>query len=80
MNYVLVEAWETFTVSDGNIIRDSFAKTHQPPLSAPNMITITQVCVVSIKKNSKGTNQIVEDTLSPINLLRTRNNDHMVII
>ena len=31
MNYVLVEAWEAFNVSSGNIIVDSFAKTHLPP-------------------------------------------------
>ena len=32
INYVLVETWEAFTVSYGNIIRDSFYKTRLLPL------------------------------------------------
>ena len=80
MNYVTVEAWEAFTVSSGNIIRDSFAKTNLPPLSPPNMITNTQACVASVQKSSKYLNQIAEDTLEPINFKVTRTNDPMVII
>ena len=41
MKYVLVEAWYAFKVSSGNIIVDSFAKTHLLPLIPPNMITNT---------------------------------------
>ena len=36
MNYVLVEAWNAFKVSDGNIIRDIFVKTKLPPLIHTN--------------------------------------------
>ena len=80
MKSVLVETWEAFTVSSGNIIRDSVAKTHIPPLTPPNMITNTQACVASIQTSSKGINEIVEDTLVPIKLLTTRTNYPMVIL
>ena len=80
MKSVLVEAWEDFTVSYGNIIRDSFAKNHLRPLSPPNMITNTQACVASVQTPSKGINQISEDTLAPIKLQVTRTNNPMVII
>ena len=40
MNSVLVETWESFTVSAGNIIRDTFDKTNLLPFIQPNMIKI----------------------------------------
>ena len=80
MNYVLVETWEAFKVSSGNIIRDSFTKTHLIPLIPPNMITNTHACVASVQTYSKFINQISEDTLAPINLQVSRTNDPMVII
>ena len=80
MNYVLVETWEDFTVSSGNITRDSFAKTHVLPLIPPNLITNTQVYVASVQTSSNGINKIAEDTLAPIKLQVTRTNDPMVII
>ena len=80
MNSVLVEIWEFFTVSAGNIVREIFAKTNLLPLMPPNMITNTQACVASIQTSSKGINQIAEDTLAPIQLQVTRTNDPMVII
>ena len=67
-------------VSTGNIIRDSFAKTHLLPLRPHNMITNTQACVASTKTSSKGIIQFAEDTLAPIKLLKTRTNHPMVII
>ena len=66
MSYVLVEAWDAFKVSYGNIIVDRFAKTHLPPLSPHNMITNTQAMVASVQTSSKGINQIAEDTVAPI--------------
>ena len=33
MNYVLVEAWDAFNISAGNIIRDSFSKKSYPSLA-----------------------------------------------
>ena len=66
MSYVLVEAWDAFKVSYGNIIVDSFAKTHLLPLSPPNMIKNTQAMVAYVQTSSKGINQIVEDTVAPI--------------
>ena len=77
---VLVETWGAFMVSAGKIIRDSFAKTHLPSLSRPIMIKNTQAYVASIQTSSKGINQITEDKLAPIKLLKTRTNDPMVII
>ena len=58
MNSVLVEAWDAFEVSSGNIILDSFAKTHLLSLSQPNMITNTQAMVASVQTSSKGIKQI----------------------
>ena len=80
MNSVLVEAWDAFKVSYGNIIVDSFAKTHLLPLSPPNMITNTQACVASVQTSSTFIIQISEDTLAPIKLQVTRTKDPMVII
>ena len=80
MNTVLVEAWDAFKVASGNIIVDSFTKTHQLPLSPPNMLKNTQACVASVQTSSKFINQISEDTLAPIQLQVTSTNDPMVII
>ena len=80
MKSVLVETWEALKVSSGDIIRDSFAKTHLLPLSTPNMITNTQACVASVQTSSKVINQIAEDTLSPIKLQVTRTNEPTLII
>ena len=41
MNSVLVEAWDDFKMSAGNIIRDRFAKKNPLPLSLPNLTTNT---------------------------------------
>ena len=80
MNAVLVEAWDAFKVASGNIIVDSFAKTHLLPLSPPNIITNTQAMVASAQTSSKGFNFIAEDTVAPIQLEVTRTDDPMVII
>ena len=80
MNDVPVEAWDAFKVTSGNIIVDSFAKTHLLPLSPPNIITNTQAMVASVQNSSKGINWIAEDTVAPIQLKVTRTNDPMVII
>ena len=37
MNFALVEAWDTFKVSDGNNTRDSFLKKSYPPSSLTNL-------------------------------------------
>ena len=58
MKSVLVETWDAFTVSYGNIIREIFSKTHLLPLSPPNMITNTQACVASVQTSSKVINNI----------------------
>ena len=80
MNYVMVETWEAFTVSYGNIIRDTFAKTNLLPLSPPDMITNTQASVASVQTFSEGINNITEAILAPIQFQVTRTNDPMVII
>ena len=49
MNSVLVEEWNAFNMSVGNIIRESFSKTKIPPLSPPNLTTNTQACTSSIQ-------------------------------
>ena len=63
MNAVLVEAWNAFKLASGNIIVDSFAKTHLLPLSPPNIITNTQAMVASIQNSSKGVNLFAETQL-----------------
>ena len=75
-----LEAWDAFKVAYGNIIVDSFAKTHLLPLIPPNMITNAQEMVASVQNSSKGINWIAEDTVAPIQLEVTRTNDPMVII
>ena len=52
MNSVLVESWDAFKMSAGNIIRDSFAKTKLPPLRPNNLTTNTQACAASIQVSS----------------------------
>ena len=80
MNYVLVETWEAFKMSAGNIIRDGLYKTHLLPLRPTNMIKNIQAYVASIQKYSKGINQIAEDSCAPIKLLMKRTNNPMVVI
>ena len=58
INSVLFETWEAFTVSSGNIIRGSFAKTNLLPFSPPNTITNTQACIASVQNSSKCINKI----------------------
>ena len=62
MNAVLVEACNAFKIASGNIIVDSFAKTHILPLIQPNIITNTQAMVASVQISLKGINWIAKDT------------------
>ena len=80
MNSIFFEAWNTINISAGNIIRDSFSKTQQLPLSPANMKTHIQECVASIQTSSKGIKRIAKDKLSPIQLLKTRTNNPIVIL
>ena len=50
MNYLLIEAWDAFKMSDGNIIMDSFVKTNLPPLRPTDLTTNTQACAASVPK------------------------------
>ena len=77
MNDVPVEAWDAFKVTSGNIIVDSFTKTHLLPLSPSNILTNTQAMVASVQTSSKGINWIAEDTVAPILLEVTRTNEPM---
>ena len=49
MSSVLVEAWDTFNVSSGNIIGDGFSKTILPPLFPLDLTTKTQACATSVE-------------------------------
>ena len=80
MNSVLVEMWEAFKLSSGNITRYSFYKNHLLPLIPPNMITNIQACVAFIQTSSKVFDHIAEDTLAPIKLLIKSTNNPIVII
>ena len=42
MNFVLVESWDAFKMSAGNIIRDSFAKPKAPPFIPTDLTTNIQ--------------------------------------
>ena len=84
MKSVLVEAWVTFNMSAGNIIRYNFAKTKLPPLIPPNLTTNNQACAASIQVYS-GTKageikNISCHTVAPIKLQVTRNDDSMVVL
>ena len=52
MNSVLVEAWNAFNVSAGNIVRENFAKTNLLHLRPPNLTTNTQACAASTQVSS----------------------------
>ena len=49
MNSILVEAWDAFKVSDGNITRDIFVRKKLPPFSPPDLKTNTQARTASIQ-------------------------------
>ena len=85
INSVLVEAWDTFKVSDGNIIRDSFSKTMPPPPLRPsNLTTKTKACDASIQVSYGPKDEDIDNislqTVAPIELLVTRTDDTMVVL
>ena len=57
INYVLVEAWDDFKVSVGNIIGYRFSKTMVPPLSPTDLTPNTQACAASIQLSSGANNE-----------------------
>ena len=52
MNSVLVEAWYSFNISVGSIIRNRYSKTKLPPFIPLNLTTNTQACAASIQVSS----------------------------
>ena len=70
MKYVLVESWDAFKISAGNIIRDIFSKTNLPPLVSPGLTTNTQAYAASIQVSSESKAQInqqyISHTVAPI--------------
>ena len=83
-SFVLSDAWDSFNISAGNIIRDSFVKTKLPPLIPNNLTKNTQACVVSIQVSSGASteeiNNISLQTVAPIELQVTRTDYPMVIL
>ena len=53
MSSILVESWDAFKMSAGNITRDSFSKTNLLPLMPPNLTTNTQACAATIQESSE---------------------------
>ena len=84
MNSVLVEAWDDFKVSAGNIIRDISTKTMLPPLIPPYLITNTQACAASIQVYSGAKAEEIKNisrhTVAPIKLQVTRTDDPMFVL
>ena len=49
MNPILVETWDNFKVSAGNIIRDSFVQTNLPLFIPTDITKNNQACAASIQ-------------------------------
>ena len=84
MNSVLVEAWYSFKMLAGNIVRDSFAKAKLLPLSLPNFTRNTQACAssvqVSFRVKAEEIKNISLHIVAPIKLHVTRTDDPMVVL
>ena len=84
MNSVLVEAWNAFNMSAGNLERDIFTTTKLHPLIPPNLTTNTQECAASIQvspgSKAEEINNISRHTVAPIKLQVTRTDDSMVVL
>ena len=84
MNSILVEAWDTFEVSAGNIIREIFVKTKLLFLSPPNLTTNTQACAASTQVPSgskyEETNEISSIIVAYIEVQETRAGYPMVVL
>ena len=84
MKSVFVEAWDTFKVSDGNIIRDRFVKTKLPPLIPTKITTNTQACDAYIQVSSgsryEQINEISHRKVSPIDVQVTITNYPMFVL
>ena len=52
VNSILVEAWDAFKMSAGNIIRYRFEKKSYPPLIPPILTINTHACAASIQVSS----------------------------
>ena len=83
MNWILVKSWEVFKAYSENIIRDSFVKKKDTPLSPPDLSTNTQEYVASIQvfsgDKSKDINVLAHRTIGPIEIQEIRVNDPMVL-
>ena len=84
MNFVLVESWDAFNVSAGNIIRDVFVKKSIPPLRPPGITTNIQACAASIQVSygykAEEINEISRIILAPIYVEVTRTDVPMVVL
>ena len=84
INSALVESWDTFKVSSGNIIRYRFAKTMLLPLSPPDLATNTQACTAYIQLSSgskaEEINNISRHIVALIALQVTRTYDPMFVL
>ena len=84
MKSILVEAWDAFKVSTGNIVRDIFVKTKILPLSTPKFSTNTQACVASVQVSSgakvEDINIIANHTIGSIEVQEIKTDNPMVFL
>ena len=84
VNSILMESWDAFKVSSGNIIRERFLKTKIPPLIPPDLNTNTQACAASAQVpfvyNSKEINDISCIKVAHIEVQETSTDYTMVVL
>ena len=85
MELILVEAWDAFKVSVGNIVRDSFIKKKKLfPLSTLNFSTSLGACVASAQVSSGSKAEDIDvmahHTVGPIKVQKFRTDDPMVVL
>ena len=82
MNYILVEVWDSFKVSDGNAIRYSLKKSYPPiPLGLTrNKQELSDSIQISSGDKSEEINRISRHKVAPIEVHVTRTGDNMVVL
>ena len=84
MKSVLIESWDTFKVSAGNIVKGNFAKTNLLPLISTDLTTNNQSCAASVQvsygSKAEEINNMLRQTVAPIELQFTGTDDTMVFL
>ena len=84
MNSILMESWDGFKVSFGNVIRKILEKITPPPLILPDLTTNTQSCdaslQVSYRYKAEEVNDISRLSVAYIEVQEIMTNDTRVVL